>query len=521
MTVQSNNDYWKKRAEIEHKWQLDQLAQDERFNHVLDRSYQVAIDNINKEILANIDKIGGASKLVTAKEMAEYERLAKQTVEHAESLRKQGHKVTYDDFAPEVNERLKVYNATMRINRLEMIKSKIGTHVLDLGMDIQTKTNDKLYNDYLKEMKRQAGILGISAKNSEFWSSTKTIDQVTAQTLTANFNKHLWPNMDVMKADLDGILSTGIIRGDNPREMARWLEKHVSDSVKNKRYVAERLARTESARVQIRAQLRSFKENDYKYCMWHAEPKACEQCSSIARNSDSKSLPNGVYKVSDVPTIPVHPNCRCSLSAYWVDGDELNSNNEYENSKEAKITQDSINDYGVNKDLVNSKAYHDKFEKLPYSKLVREALYMIAITMLEHRNNTNYEDLAAIDARTGQLIVQNTDSNVEFKSGFNKKQHNKFNDSEASKIMIHNHPTSSRPSDTDFITAEKNNLTGALIIGHDGTIYSYSVKKDFEFNNKFKNWYNIYRKNGYPNEIAYSKAMDKIIKMRGVKLEKY
>lgn len=413
MTVQSNNDYWKKRAEIEHKWQLDQLAQDERFNHVLDRSYQVAIDNINKEILANIDKIGGASKLVTAKEMAEYERLAKQTVEHAESLRKQGHKVTYDDFAPEVNERLKVYNATMRINRLEMIKSKIGTHVLDLGMDIQTKTNDKLYNDYLKEMKRQAGILGISAKNASFWSSTKTIDQVTAQTLTANFNKHLWPNMDVMKADLDGILSTGIIRGDNPREMARWLEKHVSDSVKNKRYVAERLARTESARVQAQAQLRSFKENDYKYCMWNAEPKACEQCSNIASSSSNKSLPNGVYKVSDVPSIPVHPNCRCSLSAYWVD-DEINDAdikaiNDYTSSEAYKLNDNLRRDNLTPAVIGAMQALDIAFKKMPIYKddkpLQRDYFFndeeSIDNFTDEIKNNTIFTDKAFLSTSKG------------------------------------------------------------------------------------------------------------------------
>lgn len=38
-------------------------------------------------------------------------------------MRQAGHEVVYKDFTKEVNERLRVYDATMRINRLEHIKA--------------------------------------------------------------------------------------------------------------------------------------------------------------------------------------------------------------------------------------------------------------------------------------------------------------------------------------------------------------------------------------------------------------
>lgn len=313
--------YWEQRAAAERKWQEEQLQIDGRFAKELDRGYQIAIDEINKEIRAKIDSIGGVQNLVTASQMQEYERLAQRAVQHANELRAQHHHVSYSDFSSEVNQRLRVYNATMQINQLEWIKSQVGTHLVNLGMDTQTKIGDKLYNDYLKEMKRQAGILGISAKAHSTKQNSFMLDQVAKQINSAQFSKHVWANVDLLKARLDGILATGLVRGDNPREMARYITKQVGDTLRTGAYAADRIARTESARVQHLAQLDSLKDNDFKYCKWYAEPNACSACREIVNSSSSKKYPEGVYRTDDVPAIPVHPNCRCSIGAYWMDED--------------------------------------------------------------------------------------------------------------------------------------------------------------------------------------------------------
>lgn len=320
MPNRKSSAYWDARESAEQAWMKEQLAKDERFNKELDRAYQVAIDNINKEIQANIDKIGGVQNLVTASQMAEYERLAKQAVDHANELMKAGHKVTRKDFSPEVNARLKVYNATMRVNQLELMKSKIAVHNLNLGMDIQAKIADKLYDDYIKEMERQAGILGLSAKNASLWTDREVMNLISVQSANGVFSQRIWANTDVLKAKLDGILATGIIRGSNPREMARYLRDQVSDTFKNAVYASERLARTESARVQHKAQVKSLKDNGYDFCKWHLEPGACKICIGIREDATRYGL--GVYRTEDVPDIPVHPNCRCAISAYWVDEDK-------------------------------------------------------------------------------------------------------------------------------------------------------------------------------------------------------
>lgn len=119
----------------------------------------------------------------------------------------------------------------------------------------------------------------------------------------------------MFKARLDQLLTKQMVQGLNPTVIARDLKPYLKDEVKNARYVTERLARTETSRVQGQAQLNSFRKYGYKYVKWIAEPSACKVCASIAATND------GVYTLDDVPTKPVHPNCMCSFSA-WYDKEE-------------------------------------------------------------------------------------------------------------------------------------------------------------------------------------------------------
>ncbi|WP_302757695.1 hypothetical protein [Ligilactobacillus salivarius] len=70
--------------------------------------------------------------------------------------------------------------------------------------------------------------------------------------------------------------------------------------------------------------MNSLKRNGYDFCKWYKEPSACHDCALIGNQDNGWG--KGIYKVKDVPIIPVHPNCRCAVDAYWVD----EKNNLYE-----------------------------------------------------------------------------------------------------------------------------------------------------------------------------------------------
>lgn len=269
-------------------------------------------------IKENVD-INEIKRRVKDFDVQEYSIEAKRIVEEADKLRKQGRNVTYEDFSKEVNERLRLYNATMRINRQELLKSLIGLNLIELGANVDASLRQKLTNDYTDEITRQAGILG--EFKHPIWTGKEVAKIVMAQTGSANFSKRIWANHDALKARLDASLSAALIQGQNPRKMAQQLWDLVSKEVTNVRYATERIARTESARVQTQAQLKSFRDNGYKFCKWHAEPSACKICKEIAESDSGYGV--GVYRVDEVPSLPAHPNCRCGLGAYWVDEDNF------------------------------------------------------------------------------------------------------------------------------------------------------------------------------------------------------
>lgn len=313
--------YWEERAKQEKAWQLKQLENDAEFGKLLETYYNQAIDDISDSIEKELNRVG--KDQVTQMDVKAYETKAKSIVAEAEKMRANGQKVTYADFSDQVNQRLKVYNATMRINRLEHLKSEVGLDMLRAGVKVDSSLRDKLSGDYQKEVIRQAGIMMDSAQRSP-WTGKDAAKILMAQTNGVTFSQRLWADQDALKAKLDQVLSVGMIQGQNPRKMATRLREQVKTAVGNQRYVTERLARTESARIQTNVQLESIKKHGYNYVQWIAEPKACPACRAIA--SRDSGFGEGVYKVAKVPKIPddTHPNCRCSISETWVEGKDDN-----------------------------------------------------------------------------------------------------------------------------------------------------------------------------------------------------
>lgn len=318
-SLKQNKAYWDARIKAEKAWQELAKKDMEKYNQHIVGMYNQTISDINQQIKADLALSEG--KLVKADAMKEYESLAKRAVDKAKELRAKGKHVTRKDFSEDVNNRLKVYNATMRINRNEILKSKIGARLVELGVEQEQSLTNKLWNDYVREKERQAGILGITAK-SNLWTSKEVQEQIAGQIAGANFSKRIWADIDGLKGQLDGLISSAVIRGESPIKTAKWLTGMVSASITNQEYAAERLARTETARIYFTAEQNSLMKYGYKLVKWIAEGNACKACREIATKSTEYG-DDGVYPIREVPNIPVHPNCMCSISAYWVDESEL------------------------------------------------------------------------------------------------------------------------------------------------------------------------------------------------------
>lgn len=297
-------EYWQRRNE-EMKHIQDMFDSDAAYNAEIKRIYDRAQREIQKEIDAFITNyakgenisIADALKQVNKMDVEAFAEKAKQYVKER-------------DFSPQANEELKKYNLRMKMSRLEMLNHHIQLETIAMANDeeklLTARLDEEVYNEYV----RQAGILGESVPSvAQLKSISKVI--VTADFHGANFSSRIWVNRAELQNELEKAISRTMIQGENPRVTARNLRRLVNDNVKNKRYVAERLAITESSRVQGQTARQSFEDYGYEEYMWIAEPGACKIC---------KPLDGKVFKVKDMggssPAIPQHPSCRCSTAAH-------------------------------------------------------------------------------------------------------------------------------------------------------------------------------------------------------------
>ena len=332
-----NNEYWEKRIKQEQAYM-------ERATDVgaLNEHFERAIDDIQQKIdheYARLEKLGFNRNKVETADIKAYEREAKQLVKEADNIRASlGRNAKKSDFTQAVNDRMTIYNATMRINRLEYLKSETALSLTKAGVNTVGDMQKELTKKYMNERKRQSGILGETIRPA---SADKVFKQVMAQTDGATFSDRIWRNTDELKAQLDVLLTNNQIQGQNPRVIARRLRGLVDGQFTDKaKYVTERIARTESTRMIGAAQLDSFREAGLKYTKWIAEASACDFCEDIAHGGKNGE---GVYKLDKVPAYPHHPNCKCSLAGYYNPDDEKQAT-----SKKEQASDDLVDDPVLN-----------------------------------------------------------------------------------------------------------------------------------------------------------------------------
>lgn len=287
--------YWKNRETEQRKHNIQDEAE---YQKRIQEIYQNMIDEIEKEINGFYGRYAKKEGITMAEAK---KRAAKADIEALG--RKAARYVKDKDFSDQANEEMRLYNMTMKVNRLELLKAQIGLEMV-AGFDELQKYYDKVLTDRtISEFERQAGILGKTIQNNA--KAAKVI--VNASFHNATYSDRIWMYHDMLKAELSSLLSTGLIQGQNPRRLAQHIRKRFGVS----QYKAERLMITELARVQTEAQKQSFERNGFTEYTFLALGNACEDC----RKLDGKH-----FKVAKMMpgenAPPIHPFCRCSISAY-------------------------------------------------------------------------------------------------------------------------------------------------------------------------------------------------------------
>ncbi len=350
----ASQEYWKNRETEAKKHNIQEEAE---YNRKIKEIYANMMDEINKEIKGFYTKYAAkegitmaeAKKRVSKLDIAAYERKAKKYVETK-------------DFSNRANEEMRIYNLTMKVNRLELLKANIGLEMVSGFDEMQKYFDKKLTDRTLKEFQRQAGILGKSVLKNEKYAHAI----VNASFKNATYSDRIWMYQGMLKAELEGLLASGLIRGQNPKKLAKHLEKRFGVSA----YNAERLMVTELARVQTEAQKQSFIRNGFDEYVYVACTKGdvCPIC---------KGLDDKHFKVDDMMpgenAPPMHPGCHCSVAAYmddeayeeWINSYKEHGLNfeDWKSSMESEKLVDKLSKYEKDFEKLTEGYSYDEFVK--------------------------------------------------------------------------------------------------------------------------------------------------------------
>ena len=305
----SSNTYWRDR---ELEWKKKRLKNEQEYADEIKEIYANMMDSVEKEIESFFSRYASkegitmaeAKKRVSNIEIKAYQRKAKKYVKEK-------------NFSDEANEQMRLYNLAMKVNRLELLKANIGLELVAGHDELKSYTGDKLEGAYLEEIQRNASILGDTVIDNA--KTAKTVADSSFK--NATFSERIWVNQDQLKNSLSSVLSNALIQGKNPREFIPQIRKKFDVSRCN----AERLLRTEIARVQTQAQAESYESNgidEYEYVACGLKD-VCPLC---------KEMDGKTFKLKDmeigINAPPLHPNCHCATAPYsdrkvyekWLNG---------------------------------------------------------------------------------------------------------------------------------------------------------------------------------------------------------
>lgn len=305
----NSKEYFEKR---EKAWQEQQIKDDKKRMAEIKKRLRYAQDAIQKEIDAQWDNFSNGQKITRSEAIKRANEMDVKAF-----ARKAKKYVKEKDFSPTANKELKLYNLTMRVNRLELLKANIGLELVATFNDLDKYFATELTNAGFAELKRQAGILEMTVAKSGY---AKLVEQVINSSFRvegfATFSENLWMYQAELKADLDKLLVRSVTMGRNPKQLAPELSKYLTDEGReNTKFNTQRLMVTETTRVQTGIQEQSYRDADIKQYIYIAEPTACKNICD--------PLKNKIFNVDDMqPGINapnMHPFCRCSTAPYVDD----------------------------------------------------------------------------------------------------------------------------------------------------------------------------------------------------------
>ena len=292
-----------RRQELKHI--EESLKDDRKMKRAIGGIYRDSAEDIQRHIDADIQRFAAREgvSMVEARKI-----ISKTDVEAFQS--KARRYVKEKNFTPQANAELRKFNVTMRTSRLELLQSRINLDTISLALEEERITERYISTVAMEEMKRQSGILNMSAPSqSQLKRLAKSV--ALSDVSGATFSDRIWANQHELRNNINQAIERALIQGQHPRNAAASIKRLVRDEYGMKKRAADRILVTEAARAQHISMTLALKDAGIDKYIWIAESDACPDCAE---------LDGQIFDVDEAEyTVPRHPFCRCATSAYVPD----------------------------------------------------------------------------------------------------------------------------------------------------------------------------------------------------------
>ena len=184
-----------------------------------------------------------------------------------------------------------------RYNNLQKIEKQINDSILQLGSKEVDYTKQSLQHATLVGSQAAADVLNTNVLNKS------AIDELIKRPWhDANFSDRIWKNKAQLINSLKSELTNGIIQGKSIYEVANTIDGRLDVG----RGQTQRLVRTEYMHALNQGQIESYRAKGYTKLKWIATMD--DKTSKICRKLNRKE-----FDIENLPDIPAHPNCRCTM----------------------------------------------------------------------------------------------------------------------------------------------------------------------------------------------------------------
>lgn len=183
-----------------------------------------------------------------------------------------------------------------RLTRLNRQYEKI---VKDLGQKVQDAAEENMEKGFNEVYKSS----GMDPAVEFAMPNKKLMQKLLNEPWRGDvFSGRLWKNQKRLAVGLNDLLLKGLQQGKTPTEIAVSLHNLMGKSFND----CHRLVRTESMHYLNSATLQRYRDEGVEYVqVWAAEDeRTCDTCGSYHEK---------IYPIEQCPTLPFHPNCRCTI----------------------------------------------------------------------------------------------------------------------------------------------------------------------------------------------------------------